>query len=97
MLGQPRKIEVLQDRSGGVFVLARFARRDNEDGDAPDWGKSRIVTLVIERRQKSLPRARQRGEFTGDILTMNVKDFSWAEYGAVDQGEGEHVNEWLAE
>lgn len=37
--------DLLQGKSGEVKVLARFARRDNQAGDAPDWSEPREVTL----------------------------------------------------
>lgn len=58
---------------------------------------SGAVTLNIERRPESLPRAKRRGEFAGDILTMNVRDFVWAEYGEYHHDPGEYVNLWMAE
>ncbi len=89
--------DLLQSKSGEVRVLARFARRDNEEGSGPDWSEPREVTLVIERRQKSLPRAKWPGQFAGDVLTMYVKNFEWAEYGGAAQGDGEYINDWDAE
>jgi hypothetical protein len=71
----------LTGKSGEVKVLARFATRDNADGTAPDFDSPREVTLYITRRDKSLPRAKGPGQFAGDILTVIVKDFVWAEYG----------------
>jgi hypothetical protein len=89
--------DLLKGKSGEVRVLARFARRDNEESDAPEWGAPREVTLAIKRREKSLPHARWRGEFAGDVLTMNVREFAWAEYGEHHHEPGEFVNEWLCE
>ncbi len=89
--------DLLNGKTGEVRVLARFARRDIEESSAPDWSKPQEVTLVIERRQESLRRARRPGEFAGDVLTMNVRNFNWAEYGEHHHGPGEHVNQWLCE
>src|SRR5262249_36514039 len=89
--GIPMQQDLLQGKSGEVRVLARFAKRDNEAGDAPDWSEPREVTLAIERREKNLLRAKHRGQIAGDILTMNVRDFNWAEYGERDHDPGESV------
>ena len=89
--------DLLKNKTGSVRVRARFAKRDNEAGDAPDWSHPREVTLHIERRSKSLSRAKRHGDFAGDLLAMNVEDFGWAEYGAHHQCEGEFINQYLAE
>jgi len=44
----------------GQIVTARFSRRDNEDGTAPEWGDWQQVTLYLRRRDKPLPKLRRR-------------------------------------
>src|SRR5262245_21692727 len=87
---------LLDGLSGEVRARARFAHRDNEVVDAPEWGSEREVTLAIERRGPALKGrgGQQVGGRAGDILTLNVRDFAWAEYGERDYCGNNH---WLCE
>lgn len=83
---------LLENKTGLVKIKARFS---NFDGPLrPEWQAPQIVTIEIIRREISLPRAKKRGDFAGDILAIYIKDFNWAEYGLHDYcGE----NQWMAE
>lgn len=74
-----------QLQNGDNQVVARFSRRDNEDGDAPDWSPPKNVTLRIQRRTKTV-RQGKRVYPAGQIISVYVTDFDWAEY-AEDQYE----------
>ena len=77
----------------GIRVRARFARRDNEAGDAPDWGPPKDVSLYIQRRPVNV-RYGKRLLLAGEIITLTPKEFSWAEYGMQDYcGDGEFEEE----
>jgi hypothetical protein len=65
--------------SGEVSVLAQFARRDTEDGRSPDWGEPKKVTLRILRRTCTVKKGKKICP-AGQLLTINVVDFPWAEY-----------------
>jgi hypothetical protein len=75
----------------GMKVLAKFSRRDIEDGTAPDWSEPKVVTLLVQRRD----RAYNKKHPAGELLVMTPKEFSWAEYGERDWSE--QFDEWLVE
>lgn len=85
----------LDGMSGVVRARVRLAKRDNEEGDAPDWRPEEIVTLHIERRDVPLKRRGRIVEPAGTLLVMNIQEHpEWAEYSAHhDCGDGE----WLCE
>lgn len=87
---------------------ARFARRDDYTGTAPDWKDyiEEVVTLNVTVRTTNLPRAKRPNEFTGWILSVVVAGgvqpashsgrIDWAEYSESDYGgTGEFLfEEW---
>ena len=77
-----------------MCVKVQLSRRDNFEGDAPEWRDPQDVTLYVERREKDYKRGR---EFypAGQILIMTIKDFGWAEYRESDFSE--EYDEWLCE
>lgn len=82
----------LQD--GDVKVIARFARRDNEEGSAPDYGEPTPVTLEVTRRKKTIKHGGV-SYLEGDLQSVYVKDFGWADYSERDYDTEFH--EFLAE
>lgn len=76
-----RDYGLLTGETGRVEVMAQFAKRDNAEGTGPECGAPRPVTLLVTRRETNLPRAKHPGQFAGDILTVIVEEFNWAEYG----------------
>jgi hypothetical protein len=84
---------LLDSLKDGCRVRAKFARRDNEEGDAPDWGPVKTVTLNVMRRDKAI---KHRGVVhpVGELTSLTVKDFDWAEY---DQRSYCEDGEFLAE
>ena len=64
-------------------VKAVFANRDNEDGDAPDWGDTKIVTLAVKRRAKAVKQGKETYP-AGEIISMTIEEFGWAEYSEED-------------
>jgi hypothetical protein len=85
----------LQDLYDGVKISARFARRDTEDGCAPDWGQPKTVTLFVMRSEKDLKQGRKVIRPAGTIVELAVKDFGWASYEEDDFCP--EYNEFLAE
>lgn len=76
-------------QNGKNVVIARFANRDNAAGTAPEWSEPRQVTLNVTLRAKDFKRYKK-----GEILTLSVADFPWAEYGQYDYcGDGEFLCE----
>jgi hypothetical protein len=90
----PAPLTSLDQLTDGVKVIARFAKRDNEDGDAPDYGQPKTVTLIVQRREKTLKRGRQVYP-AGQIVLIAVRDFGWAEYSEDDYSP--EYNEFLCE
>ena len=75
-------------------VKVQLSKRDNWEGDAPEWRDPQVVTLYVDRHEKDYKRGK---EFypAGELLIMTIKDFGWAEYGMSDYCP-EH-DEWLCE
>lgn len=82
--------DLLAGKSGQVKVYARFAESADNMGN-PHWENPRLVTLHIERRDKSLkPRKYQRlqlSEIAGNILCMTPLEFGFAEFREDDHDE----------
>ena len=88
-------LSIIRNLQDGVKVRARFARRDIESGEGPDYGQPRVVTLYIRKSEKEL---KQRGRVlrpAGAIVELAVKDFNWATY--TEDHYCEEYNEFLAE
>jgi len=82
---------MIQLNAPATKVRAQFARRDNEEGTAPDWRAPQEVTLGVKR----YPASRKRGQLTQPVVTQIwVTDFDWAEYTSDDYcGNGEFLAE----
>lgn len=76
------KINDLQD---GQQVTVRTSRRDNIDGDAPEWSEWRQATLFIQRDKK-----------TQNVIAVGFRSFEWAEYDVRYHYDAKY-NEFLAE
>lgn len=66
-------------KNGENKVTAQFAKRDNEDGDGPDWGPQIACTLSVQRRPTAIHYGRKVYP-AGEIISVYVVDFPWAEY-----------------
>lgn len=78
-------------RAGKRKFRVRRARRDIEDGSAPEWGADEVVTISV-----FLADARHaKHHHVGKILTLAlVEDLAWAEYSEGDYcGEGQFMAE----
>jgi hypothetical protein len=66
-------------RQGRRDFVAQFARRDTEDGTAPDWSAPAPVTLYVALRDKAFKK-----HPVGEILTLTPTGRDWAEYSERD-------------
>lgn len=66
----------------GIKILARFAKRNTENGNSPDWGEPKVVTLYVLNKEDS-------------IVELTVEDFPWATYSEIDFDP--EFNEFIAE
>jgi hypothetical protein len=83
---------IIQEIKAGRRVFnARFARRDNEEGTAPDWSEKRSVTLFVRLREKPF-----KNHPAGEILELTPERMDWASYSERDYvGWGEFLaEEW---
>lgn len=85
----------LKNLHDGVQVLARFAKRDTEDGCAPDWSEPQTVTLFVRRSEKDLKKGKKTIRPAGTIIELTIKEFSWASYDENDFCP--EYNDFLAE
>ena len=60
-------------------VTARFSRRDNPEGTAPEWGELKPVSLLVTQRDQAY-----KGRPAGYIVMVSVVGFDWAEYSGAD-------------
>lgn len=67
----------------GTKVLARFAKGDNLEGDAPNWEQPKVVTLYVQKTEKDYKKGKVFRP-AGTIVCLTPQDFAWAEYGAED-------------
>jgi hypothetical protein len=97
-INKPAKpFDLSQLKHGENRVRARFARRDNFDGDAPDWQESKMVTLMVHIRDgtKRLTKRILPLPVSHNNISVTVLDFEWAEYGSEDYCP--ESNEFLVE
>ena len=72
----------------GAKAKVILSRRDNESGTAPEWDPPRVVTLYVKRRLSV-------SGVEGQIVTLTILDFPWAEYSQADYSS--EYDEWLCE
>jgi hypothetical protein len=85
----------IRQLNNGSKVLARFAKRDNEDGDAPDWGEPKVVSLYVLKAEKDYKKGKKIIRPMGSIIELAVNEFGWASYEEDDFCE--EYNEFLVE
>jgi hypothetical protein len=72
----------IENAKTGDTVVVELARRDNEEGTAPDWHKPQTETIYVQRRDKPFKGRGSYGksEPKGYLLILTLQNGSWAEY-----------------
>jgi hypothetical protein len=81
------------DLKDGTKVVVRLSKRDNAAGDAPLYGRPKIVQLSVHRRDKTVKHG-GRVYPAGQIYSLSIGAF-WAEYSEDDYDA--ESDEWLCE
>lgn len=77
--------DFINNAKSGDTAVVELARRDNEEGTAPDWKKAQTITLYVQRRDKPYKRDRYRIEPKGHLIILTIAGGAWAEY---------HLDDW---
>jgi hypothetical protein len=70
---------------GSRTFLAKFAKRDNAEGTAPDWSDPTVVTLDVVLRERDV-KVFGRQHYAGEIIRISVYGLNWCDYGPEDFG-----------